>query len=727
MRNHASLIAQELSLTSRQVDAVLTLLAEGNTIPFIARYRKEATGELDEVQVRDIRDRGEYLAELDARRAVVIGSIEEQGKLTSELREAIESATTKGELEDLYRPFRPRRRTRASIAVERGLRPLAERLWNGSVTDEELARTATVHVDTDPNLTSIDSVLGGVRDIVAEWIADDAGTREAVRSLTRAKGILEAKAARGKQGEASKFQDYYAFSEPVRTVPGHRVLAIRRGEAEEYLTARIVAPEAEILERLRNRWVVRSRASGQMELVVVDAYRRLIAPSVEVEIRTGMKEAADEEAIRVFGRNLESLLLAPPAGGLRTLGVDPGFRTGCKLAVVGATGAVLDTGLVFLHQEDRARTELRRIVEEHDVELVAVGNGTASRETERLVRDSVREMPSEQRPIVVIVSEAGASVYSASDTAREELPDLDLTYRSAVSIARRVQDPLAELVKIDPRSIGVGQYQHDVPAARLERRLDETVESCVNRIGVEVNTASTALLGYVAGIGPTVARRIVEHRDGKGRFRSRRDLLGIAGLGSKTFQQAAGFLRVHDGNHPLDGSAVHPERYPVVERMADDAGIPVAALVGDEAAIGRIDPTRYVDGEVGLPTIRDILDELRRPGRDPRRSFEAPSFRDDVREIGDLREGMLLRGTVTNVAAFGAFVDIGVHQDGLVHVSRLADRFVKDPNDIVRVGDPVEVRVTGVDVGRRRISLSMKSADLREATPASRENTRSGA
>ncbi len=727
MRNHASLIAQELSLTSRQVDAVLTLLAEGNTIPFIARYRKEATGELDEVQVRDIRDRGEYLAELDARRAVVIGSIEEQGKLTPELREAIESATTKGELEDLYRPFRPRRRTRASIAVERGLRPLAERLWSGSVTDEELARAATVHVDTDPNLTSIDSVLGGVRDIVAEWIADDAGTREAVRSLTRAKGILEAKAARGKQGEASKFQDYYAFSEPVRTVPGHRVLAIRRGEAEEYLTARIVAPEAEILERLRNRWVIRSRASGQMELVVVDAYRRLIAPSVEVEIRTGMKEAADEEAIRVFGRNLESLLLAPPAGGLRTLGVDPGFRTGCKLAVVGATGAVLDTGLVFLHQDDRARTELRRIVEEHDVELVAVGNGTASRETERLVRDSVREMPSEKRPIVVIVSEAGASVYSASDTAREELPDLDLTYRSAVSIARRVQDPLAELVKIDPRSIGVGQYQHDVPAARLERRLDETVESCVNRIGVEVNTASTALLGYVAGIGPTVARRIVEHRDRKGRFRSRRDLLGIAGLGSKTFQQAAGFLRVHDGNHPLDGSAVHPERYPVVERMADDAGIPVAALVGDEAAIGRIDPTRYVDGEVGLPTIRDILDELRRPGRDPRRSFEAPSFRDDVREIGDLREGMLLRGTVTNVAAFGAFVDIGVHQDGLVHVSRLADRFVKDPNDIVRVGDPVEVRVTGVDVGRRRISLSMKSADLREATPGSGENTRSGA
>jgi len=712
-------IAGELSLSPRQVGAVLGLLSEGNTIPFIARYRKEATGELDEVRIREIRDRGEYLADLDERRAVVTDSIAEQGKLTPELRARLEAVTTKGELEDLYRPYRPKRRTRATIAAERGLEPLADLLWGGNVSDLDLLRRAEAFVDPDRGVTSADDALAGARDIAAERLADDPAARALVRELTLRKGSLDAKAARGKEGEASKFQDYYSFSEPVRTIPGHRVLAIRRGEAEGFLSARIVAPEAEILERLRARWVARSRAPGEMERVVADAYRRLVAPSVEIEIRTMLKDSADEDAIRVFGLNLESLLLAPPAGGLRTLGVDPGYRTGCKLAAVSATGAVLETGIIYLHQEARARLELSRMVEVQGIELVAVGNGTASRETEHLVREAMRELPAEKRPIVVMVSEAGASVYSASDLAREELPELDLTHRSAVSIARRVQDPLAELVKIDPRSIGVGQYQHDVPPAQLGRRLDETVESCVNRVGVDVNTASPALLGYVSGIGPTAARRIVEHRDRAGRFASRRDLLGVAGVGAKTFQQAAGFLRIHGADNPLDASAVHPERYPLVEQMAVDVGIPVGALVGDPGAVGRIEPGRYADAEVGLPTIHDILEELRKPGRDPRRSFEAPAFRDDVREIGDLREGMLLHGTVTNVAAFGAFVDIGVHQDGLVHVSRLADRFVRDPNEVVRVGDPVTVRVTGVDTARRRISLSMKSADLdASVTPA---------
>ncbi len=552
---HSTTIAKELSLPERHVDAVLRLLSEGNTIPFIARYRKEATGELDEVRIRDIRDRSEYLAELDDRRATVLASVEEQGKLTGDLQARIEAATTKGELEDIYRPYKPKRRTRATIAAERGLGPLADMLWSGTVSDSELARAATAFVDPGKDVGSVDDALAGARGIVAERVADDAEARAVVRSITRAKGTFESKAARGKEGETSKFQDYYAFSEPVRTIPGHRVLAIRRGEAEDFLVARIVAPEAEILDWLRARFVARSRAREQMELTVVDAYRRLIAPSVEVEIRTELKGVADEEAIGVFGQNLEGLLLSPPAGGHRTLGVDPGFRTGCKLAVVSETGGLLDTGLLYLHQEDRAKQEIRRLVEKHRVEFVAIGNGTASRETDRLVRDALREVPADRRPVAVLVNEAGASVYSASDVAREELPELDLTLRSAVSIARRLQDPLAELVKIDPKSIGVGQYQHDVPPTKLKRRLDETVESCVNRVGVEVNTASPALLAYVAGIGATAARRIAEHRDQRGGFRSRKELLKVPGVGAKTFEQAAGFLRIRDGANPLDASA----------------------------------------------------------------------------------------------------------------------------------------------------------------------------
>jgi uncharacterized protein len=700
-------IAAELGLRAPQVRAALELLLAGNTIPFVARYRKEATGELDEVQLRDLRDRHEYLTELDERRAAILRSVEEQGKLTPELRGALERAGTKQAIEDLYLPFKPKRRTRATIAAERGLAPLAEMLWAGRHTDAELADAAG-RFTSDEVATPADA-LAGARDIVAERIAEDATARAWVRDQLRERGVMEAKVARGKEGQPSKFQDYYDFSQPVRLLPGHRILALRRGEAEEFLTARIVAPDEEIVGGLLRRFAAGTRAPAQLRLAVEDAHRRLLSPSVEVELRMELKTRADEEAIAIFGQNLEALLLSSPAGERTVLGVDPGFRTGCKLAAVSRTGALLATGHAFLHQEDRFRQEIARFVERHSVELIAVGNGTASRESERAVKDAIRDIPAERRPVVVMVNEAGASVYSASDVAREEFPDLDLTLRSAVSIARRLQDPLAELVKIDPKSIGVGQYQHDVSQTRLKRRLDETVESCVNRVGVEVNTASPALLSYVAGIGPTAAQRIARHRDSAGPFRSRAEILKVPGVGPKTFEQAAGFLRVRAAANPLDASAVHPERYRLVERIASDLQVAVKELVGNDAAIARVEPARYVGEGVGLPTLHDILAELRKPGRDPRDAFEAPAFRDDVQKIEDLREGMTLQGTITNVVAFGAFVDVGVHQDGLVHVSALSDRFVSDPNAVVRVGDRVTVRVVSVDVPRQRIALTMRA------------------
>jgi protein Tex len=707
-RNYAETIAHELALAPARVRAALELLGQGNTIPFVARYRKEATGEMDEVQLRDVRDRFEYLTDLDARRAVVIASVEEQGKLSQELRGALERAATKAELEDLYRPYKPKRRTRATIAAERGLLPLAELLWSGTRSDAELAAHAHRFTDAAGEVPTADDALAGARDIVAERVAEDAATRAYVRELTRERGVLESRAAKGREGEVSKFQDYYAHNEPLRSIPGHRVLAIRRGEAEEFLVARVAAPEDEILAGLRRKYLAGHRAPAEMERAVADAYRRLVAPSVEVELRMELKTRADEEAIVIFGRNLEGLLLAAPAGQKTTLGIDPGYRTGCKLAVVGPTAGILATSHLYLHQEDRARQELLRLIRAHRVELVAIGNGTASRETDTLVRAAVRELAVGERPVVVMVNEAGASVYSASDLAREEMPELDLTLRSAVSIARRLQDPLAELVKIDPKSIGVGQYQHDVSQTRLKRRLEETVESCVNRVGVELNTASPSLLGYVAGIGATVAQRIVETRDRSGGFRSRRALLKVPGLGPKTYEQAAGFLRVRGGEHPLDASAVHPERYALVERIAADLDVRVEALIGNDAVLERVQPGPYVGDGVGLPTLNDILAELRKPGRDPRDSFEAPAFREDIQSIDDLTEGMSLEGTITNVVAFGAFVDVGVHQDGLVHVSEIADRFVQDPNTVARVGDRVKVRVLSVDVKRRRIALSMK-------------------
>jgi uncharacterized protein len=710
-------IAQELSLAPRQVANTLALFGDGNTLPFIARYRKEVTGGLDEVQLRDVHERAEYLVELEDRRAKVLESIAEQGKLDDALKARIEAADTKQALEDLYLPYKPKRRTRATIAKERGLEPLAERIWSGEASDADVERDAHAFVDAAKEVPDVDAALGGARDILAERVAEDADLRGWVRDVTRAKGLVRARAAAGKAEEVSKFQDYYDFGEKLTTLPSHRVLAIRRGEEEGFLTWSVEAPVEELVSGIDARVSQGRRAARQLALVAQDAYKRLLAVSIEVELRLELKTRADEEAIRIFGQNLEQLLLAPPAGERTVLALDPGFRTGVKVAAVSRTGAVLETDTWFLHQEDRFTAALVRAAGRHRVELIAIGNGTASRETETLVKRVLREAALPDAPTVVVVNESGASVYSASDLAREELPDLDVSLRGAVSIGRRLQDPLAELVKIDPKSIGVGQYQHDVNQPRLKKRLEETVVSCVNRVGVEVNTASVALLSYVAGIGPSLAQNIVKARDERGGFRSRRELLEVPRLGAKAFEQAAGFLRVRGGAHPLDASAVHPERYPLVERIAADLGASIPELMADESRLASIDLRRYVSDDasvgvgqaVGLATLQDILGELRKPGRDPRRAFEAPAFRDDVLEPKDLSEGMVLEGVVTNIVAFGAFVDVGVHQDGLVHVSQLADRFVADPNDVVKVGQRVKVTVMGVDLARGRIALTMKS------------------
>jgi uncharacterized protein len=634
--------------------------------------------------------------------------MEQQGALTPALRSRIAGADTRQALEDLYLPWRPKRRTRATIARERGLEPLADRIWSGEPDDARARTEAGAFAGTD-DVPDVDSALAGASDILAERIAEEAEMRGWARERTRAKGIVRSSLRRGADADAaSKFRDYFEFSQKLTDIPSHRVLAIRRGEAEKALSWTIDAPVAEITDGMRRRVLPGRRARALLEAVVDDAYARLLGPSIESELSQELRAAAEEEAIRIFGSNLERLLLAAPAGERVVLGLDPGFRTGVKAAVVSRTGNVVETATLMLHQPDNFARGVRALVERHGVELIAIGNGTASRETESLTREVVGGAT----PLVV-VNEAGASVYSASEVAREELPELDVSLRGAASIARRLQDPLAELVKIDARSIGVGQYQHDVDQSRLASRLDAVVEVCVNRVGVDVNTASASLLGHVAGIGPTLARNIVTLRDERGRLMSRRELRDVPRLGAKAFEQAAGFLRIRGGPQPLDGTAVHPERYDLVGRMAKDLGTDVGSLVASEALIERVEPERYVGGDVGLPTLRDIIAELRRPGRDPREAFEPPSFRDDVRELSDLRPGMRLDGVVTNVVAFGAFVDIGVHQDGLVHISKLADRYVKDPAEVVHVGQRVRVTVVDVDERRRRIALSMKE----EPTP----------
>jgi uncharacterized protein len=710
-------VAGELTLPVRQVASTLALFAEGNTLPFVARYRKEATGGLDETQLRAIQERSEYLRELYDRRAAIRKSIEEQGKLTPELAARLEGVTTKQALEDLYLPYKPKRRTRATIARERGLEPLADALWDGTMDDAAALAAAAGYVSAAREVPGVDEALAGARDILAERVAEDAEHRGWVRDLTRRKGSVRAKVAAGREGEVSKFQDYYDFSEPLHGIPSHRVLAIRRGEEEGVLSWTVAAPVEELAEGLTGRVLAGRRATRQLSLVAADAYKRLLAFSIEVELRLELKTRADEEAIVIFGRNLEQLLLAAPAGERIVIGLDPGFRTGVKVAAVSRTGAVLHTDAWMLHQPERFAAALVRLAEATAADLIAIGNGTASRETEALVRATFRDAALASPPQVVVVSEAGASVYSASELAVAELPGLDVSLRGAVSIARRLQDPLAELVKIDPKSIGVGQYQHDVNQLRLKKRLEDVVVSAVNKVGVEVNTASAPLLAYVSGIGPGLAASIVATRDARGGFASRKALLDVPRLGAKAFEQAAGFLRVRGGVHPLDASAVHPERYALVERMAADLGLTVPALLADPARLDALELARYLSDDVGLPTLRDIVAELRKPGRDPRAGFEAPAFRDDLTEPKDLREGMELEGVVTNIVAFGAFVDVGVHQDGLVHVSQLADTFVTDPTRVVTVGQRVKVRVLGVDLQRNRIALTMKSAAAGDSRP----------
>ena len=709
-------VAQELSLQTRQVASTLGLFAEGNTLPFIARYRKEVTGGLDETQLRAIQDRSEYLRELGARRATIGKAIDEQARMTPELRARLEAVTTKQALEDLYLPFKPKRRTRAIIARDRGLAPLADLIWVGCVDDATATARSAEFVSVEREVHTADDALAGARDILSERVAEDANLRGWVRDVTRQKGRVTSRSVAGKAKEVSKYQDYYDFAEPLGGIPSHRVLAIRRGEEEGALVWSVAAPLDEIHTGLRARVTAGRRALAQLDLVARDAYKRLLASSIDVELRLELTTRADEDAIAIFGRNLEQLLLAAPAGGRIVIGLDPGFRTGVKVAAVSRTGAVLHTDAWMLHQPDQFSASLVRLATSSGAELIAIGNGTASRETEALVRQTLKDANLARAPQVVVVNEAGASVYSASELARVELPGLDVTLRGAVSIARRLQDPLAELVKIDPKSIGVGQYQHDVDQRRLKKRLDDIVVSAVNRVGVEVNTASVALLASVSGIGPMLAENIVKSRDECGGFESRRALLQVPRLGAKAFEQAAGFLRVRGGTHPLDASAVHPERYALVERMANDAGASIGQLIADEKKVASIDLGRYVSDDVGLPTLRDILVELRQPGRDPRAAFEPFAFRDDVTEPRDLREGMELDGVVTNIVAFGAFVDVGVHQDGLVHVSQLADRYVRDPNHVVTVGQRVKVRVMAVDLPRNRIALTMKSATANDAS-----------
>jgi uncharacterized protein len=708
-------VAATVGISPRQAQAALALFEEGATVPFVARYRKEVTGGLDDLQLRDLRERAEYVSELEERRAAILSSIAEQGKLDEPLRARIEAATSKQILEDLYLPYRPKRRTRATIARERGLEPLAELIWAGAHDDAQAEVAAAGFVDPRKDVATIDAALQGARDILAERVAETAEIRAWVRDRTRTDAVVSAHAKPGVDRATSKFADYFEFSQKLTDLPSHRVLALRRGESEDQIAWSIDAPVEAITTWLERAVIATRGARAQLGLLARDAYKRLLAPSIDVELRLELKHRADEDAITIFGSNLEQLLLAAPSGERAVLGLDPGYRTGVKAAVVSRTGALLETATVYLHQEDRFAAIIEPLIAKHGVELIAIGNGTASRETEALVR-SIVTAAAEPRPQIVVVNEAGASVYSASDVARDEFPELDVSLRGAPSIARRLQDPLAELVKIDPKSIGVGQYQHDVNQSRLKKRLDDVVESCVNRVGVEVNTASASLLAYVAGVGGTLAKSIIDLRDQRGGFRSRKELLDVPRLGAKAFEQAAGFLRVRGGAHPLDATAVHPERYGLVEQMARDLGVSLESLIAHDALIDRIELKRYVSATVGLPTLQDISAELRKPGRDPRAQFEPPTYRADVREPKDLQPGMQLEGVVTNLVAFGAFVDIGVHQDGLVHVSQLADRFVRDPAEIVRVGQKVNVTVLSVDLERNRIALSLKQQPLPAAS-----------
>jgi len=707
--SYAARIGAELAIAPRMIEATGKLLAEGATVPFIARYRKEATGGLDEVQIEAIRDRLKQLAELDARRQSILQSLEEQKVLTDALRTAVQAADTMTRLEDLYAPYRPKRKTRASVARERGLEPLAQALLAQDSPDP--AALAAAFVAPEKEVANADAALAGARDIIAEQVSDDADTRAAVRAIFEKEGVLRSEVVPGKETEGAKYRDYFDWSEPLNRIPSHRLLAIRRGSQELVLMFSIRPPEESALRELERRWLkpaAPAAATAQVRMALEDGYKRLLAPNLETEMRVVSKRKADQEAIEVFAENVRELLLASPLGQRRVLAVDPGFRTGCKVVVLDAQGQLMHDTVIYPGQsrarEVEAAETVLALAARFEVEVLAVGNGTGGRETEAFLR----ALPFPAQLPIISVNEAGASVYSASEVARKEFPDKDLTVRGAVSIGRRLMDPLAELVKIDPKSIGVGQYQHDVDQRKLKERLDDVVVSCVNRVGVEINTASEELLSYVSGLNKRIAASIVERRRTRGPFRSRAELMDVDGLGPKAFEQAAGFLRIRDGLHPLDASAVHPEAYPVVERMAADLGLSVTDLLRDAGARRKIVLERYVSDTIGLPTLKDIMAELEKPGRDPRPAFQAFSFAEGVHKPEDLKVGQKLPGIVTNVAAFGAFVDIGVHQDGLVHVSQLADRFVSNPAEVVKVGQQVEVTVVEVDLERKRIGLSMK-------------------
>jgi len=713
------IIVEESGLPRNGVLQTVALLNEGGTVPFIARYRKEQTGELDEVQIRQIEDLLAYHRELAERKGTVLKSIEEQGKLTPELAARIGACRKKTELEDLYLPYKPKRRTKATIARERGLEPLADLIAAQEASFGSAIEAALPFVNPEFEVPDAAAALEGASHILAERLSEDADARALVRELTRDQGIFAASLLSDGVDREGKYKMYYDYSEPMKTVASHRMLAMRRGEKEAVLRLVLLAPEDEILERLKLRLIRRESVfKATLEAVAADAYKRLISPSIEVELRLEAKTRADEAAIAVFAQNLRNLLLLPPAGGRRVLGIDPGLRTGCKLAVLDETGRFLEHTTIYPHtgghKVQEAAREVARLVEAHDCRLIAVGNGTGGRETDIFVREALRNAG--VRGETVLVNEAGASIYSASDIAREEFPDLDLTIRGAISIGRRLQDPLAELVKIDPKSIGVGQYQHDVNQVALKKALDAVVESCVNFVGVNLNSASWALLSYVAGVSENQGRAIVQYRDENGAFATRQALLKVPRFGPKAFEQAAGFLRIRGGDNPLDNTAVHPENYQVVGQMAADLGKSVAELVADPGLSAGIKMERYLTETVGLPTLRDIMKELKKPGRDPREQFQSASFREDVTTIADLKEGMILQGVVTNVAAFGAFVDIGVHQDGLVHVSQLSHRFLKDPSEAVKVGEIVKVKVLAADAERKRISLSIKQTEPERAT-----------
>lgn len=704
--NYARSIAKALGLPEKQVSNTLELLDSGATIPFIARYRKEATGTLDEVQITQIRDMKERLVEIDKRRASIIDSIEEQGKMNAELKKKLENANSLTELEDLYLPFKPKRKTKASIAIEKGLEPLAIVIYDQSPVD--LKKIALSYIDKEKGLNTLDEVLQGARDIVAEWISENSQIRETMRNLFIKEAFITSKVKRDKKESGSKYEIYFDASEKLNRVPSHRLLAMLRGEEEGFLSLSI-KPDSERAIRMLEKFTLKDRntCSYQVKVATADAYQRLLQPQMETEMRKHFKALADDNAIEVFSTNLRQLLMASPLGQKRILAIDPGFRTGCKVVALNEQGKLLNHTAIYPHppqQEYKNASEtIKSWVSEYQIEAIAIGNGTAGRETEHFVK----YIPFDRKVEIVLVNESGASVYSASEVAREEFGDYDLTVRGAVSIGRRLMDPLAELVKIDPKSIGVGQYQHDVNQTKLQKKLGEVVESCVNFVGVELNTASKELLSYISGVGNVLAKNIVEYRNKNGAFKSREELKKVPRFGEKAFEQAAGFLRIHNAQNPLDSSAVHPESYHIVEKMAIDQHCHIADLMQQEKLRKQIDLKKYISAKVGMPTLQDIMQELAKPGRDPRTQFENFEFNENIHTINDLTIGMVVPGIVTNITNFGCFVDIGVHQDGLVHISRLANKYVTNPNDVVKLRQKVMVKVEEIDIPRKRISLSM--------------------